>query len=264
MNCFPQLVTGAVAQYPLSRRNLRRTVVTEFLDGNSLKLADDAASVVEWRLGFDGLSTAEWQALEDFFLAAEGQLTTFAFLDPLANLLVSSADLTNSVWHRDPGLTVTTGQPDPFGGSLAFRVVNNAQAPQALTQAIGGPGNFQYCTSLYASSAAPESIRLIQTSGSSVLKSSFTLGVDWQRCTHPAQLSATADIVTCGFELDPGATVLVFGPQTEAQPSAGAYRATYEQGGVYPNTRFADDALELISPDPEQYSCVVTLRSVGV
>lgn len=264
MNCFPQLVTGAVAQYPLSRCNLRRTVATEFLDGSSLKLADDAASVVEWRLGFDGLSTDEWQALENFFLNAEGQLSAFVFLDPMANLLTWSADLTRSAWHRDPGLTITGSQPDPLGGALAFRVVNNAQVPQTLTQAIGGPANFQYCTSLYASAAAPETITLVQNSGPSVLKSSFTLGTDWRRCTLPAQLSSTDDVVTFGFELDPGSTVLVFGLQTEAQPAAGAYRATYEHGGVYPNTRFAEDTLELISPDPDQYSCAVRLRSVGV
>ena len=264
MNCFPQLVTGTVAQYPLSRSSVRRTVATTFLDGSRLKMADDAASAVEWSLQFDGLSPDEWHTLESFFLSAEGQLKTFVFLDPLANLLMWSTDLTQSVWSRDPGLTITANQPDPMGGSLAFRAVNNAQVPQSLMQVVGVPGSYHYCSSLYACSSSLETLKLVQTSGSQTQAASFELGSLWQRYSLPVQLTASDETVAFGFVLDPGATVLVFGPQAEAQPQSGAYRATFEQGGVYPNTRFAVDALDLLCPDPDQYSCTVRLRSAGV
>lgn len=264
MNCFPQLVTGAVAQYPLSRSNQRRTVTTTFLDGSRLKLADDAASAVEWNLRFDGMSADEWHTLESFFLSAQGQLKTFVFIDPLSNMLMWSSDLTQTVWARDPGLTITANELDPLGGSLAFRIVNTVQVPQRLTQAVGAPGSFQYCSSLYGRSTSPEAIRLVQSSGSQVQTMSFGLGSQWQRYSMPARLTATEETVTFGLELDPGATVSVFGPQAEAQPQSGAYRATFGQGGVYPNTRFASDSLDLVCPDPEQYSCALRLRSTGV
>ena len=41
---FPQLLTGAVGQYPIQKRCLSRTVVNEAWGGTRLKLADPDAS----------------------------------------------------------------------------------------------------------------------------------------------------------------------------------------------------------------------------
>ncbi len=261
---FPQLTSGALVQYPLGRRSVKRTVMTTAGDGTVIKLADDAAASVEWTLRYDGLSSAEWQALEGCFESSEGQLTTFLFIDPLGNTLAWSTDLTNNVWQAGPGLSVTAGLADPFGGTQAYRFVNQAQAAQAVTQSVSAPGSYLYTLSVYASSPSPETITLLQQSGSAVNRVVCSVGPEWTRFTATAQLGSSSQLVIFGVELQPGATVVLAAPQAEPQPRAGAYAPTYEQSAVYPNTRFMEDGLETTLAAPEQYSCVVRLRSAGV
>ena len=63
-------------------------------------MADPAGATVEWQLQYANLSDTELAALQQFFTAMEGSLNSFTFLDPAANLLAWSEDLTNAVWRR--------------------------------------------------------------------------------------------------------------------------------------------------------------------
>src|SRR5215213_6561827 len=63
MLCFPQLSTGSIAQYPIEKRRLSRTVVNEASDGSRVKLADPGARAIEWTLAFESLSDEERSAL---------------------------------------------------------------------------------------------------------------------------------------------------------------------------------------------------------
>jgi hypothetical protein len=118
---FPQLSTGAVAQYPLIKRRVYRTVTNRLADGRRIRLSDAAAQRVEWEIAFEALSDAERRQLEQFFASAEGRLREFTFLDPAGNLLAYSEELTAGAWTRGPLLTLVQGMADPLGGSAARR-----------------------------------------------------------------------------------------------------------------------------------------------
>jgi hypothetical protein len=260
---FPQLKTGALAQYPVRRRSAKRTVITTAADGSVVRFADDNAATVEWTLQYEGLSSDEWKALESCFQAAEGQLETFTFVDPLGNMLAWSTDLTQSVWQRGPGLAATGGMTDPFRGNQACRLVNEAQAPQDISQSVAAPGTYQYTFSIYGCAPTPETIALTVQSGAAISRLSVPLSGQWTRLVAMAQLSSCSNLVIFGVELEAGATVMLAAPQAEAQPSAGVYLPSFSMGAVYPKTRFLDDGLEMTSSAPDQYSSVVKLRSAG-
>ncbi|MEO8660914.1 MAG: hypothetical protein ABI693_20755 [Bryobacteraceae bacterium] len=228
-----------------------------------MKLADEAASDVEWRLEFKGLSGDEWRALEGLHTSVQGQLRTFLFLDPASNLLAWSSGLSHTAWQQGGGLRVTEGVADPLGGTGACSITNSFQAPQRLLQSIAGPGCFQYCLSLYACAPAADTVTLVHRSGSEEAQVELVVGNQWQRFTLSSQLTSSAENVEFGIELQPGTTVLVYGIQAEAQPQAGAYRETRGQSGVYPNARFTSDSFEVLATDPEQYACAIAIRSRG-
>src|SRR5260370_3026181 len=110
---FPQLSTGAVAQYPIQKRRLLRTVVNETLGGATVKLADPNASAVEWTLDFQTLSDNERDSLAQLFGAVEGQLSDFTFLDPTDNLLCWREKLDEAVWERNSSRQITAANTAP-------------------------------------------------------------------------------------------------------------------------------------------------------
>ena len=68
---YPQLSTGTLAQYPLRKTVLKRTIVNDCLDSRTVKLADVPAGLVQWQLNYSGLTEVEWNALKALFLAAD-------------------------------------------------------------------------------------------------------------------------------------------------------------------------------------------------
>src|ERR1017187_129785 len=112
MLVYPQLATGTLSQFPVQRRHQMRTLVNTAADGTVVKLADAGAETVEWQLQYAALSDAELAALLQFFAAAEGTLNNFTFVDPTANLLAWSNDLSNVVWETGPFLASTGANAD--------------------------------------------------------------------------------------------------------------------------------------------------------
>ena len=123
MLTYPQLT-----QFPIVKRIRRRTVVNRAADGRSVKIADAAGEITEWRLRYTELSDAEAGTLRDFFVAAEGTLNEFTFLDPTANLLARSDELEAPVWLKGPLLAVSGG-----------RLTNTGGGPQRIAQTIAAP-----------------------------------------------------------------------------------------------------------------------------
>src|ERR1700686_1192278 len=134
MLVFPQLVTGASAQYPVTRQRVARTAANTLGDGRRVIYADPRAATTEWELRATGLTAAEWNAIEAVFQAASGQLLTFTFLDPAGNLLARSEELGASAWTNGALIQLTTGIDDPLGTTRATRAVNAGQAAQAVAQ----------------------------------------------------------------------------------------------------------------------------------
>src|SRR5580704_7114381 len=141
---YPQLTTGSIAQFPVSRAVNMRTVANQLPSGFTIRMADTGAQKVQWRLAYSDLTDGERASIESLFEAAEGQLSTFTFLDPTDNLLMWSEDWTQSVWTPDPLLQVTGGVPDPLGGNASMQLTNTAQATQQIVQNICGPSWFVY------------------------------------------------------------------------------------------------------------------------
>src|SRR5664279_1587561 len=130
MLVYPQLITGALSQFPVQKRHRLRTVVNTSLDGRQIKLPDPGAETTEWQLAYAGLTDDEVAALEQFFADAEGTLNGFTFLDPTANLFAWSDKLDNAAWAKGPFFSITGGVADPAGGTNAWHLANSAGGTQ--------------------------------------------------------------------------------------------------------------------------------------
>ena len=255
---FPQLSSGATGQFPITRQRSARTVVNQSCEGYQVKLADPAAAITEWHLSFAEMSDQELAALEALFQAVEGSLTPFTFLDPADNLLTWSEQLDQPVWQADPLLTVTGGLADPMGGTSGYQVSNPTGATLMLQQSINAPASLDYCLSLYACSGQSTQVWLVRGSATNAQP----IGAQWTRLTSAGQLQDTADSISFGIALDPGATVNVFGIQVEAQTTASMYKQTSQTGGVYSNARFRDDTLTITTAGPSRHSCELDIVNV--
>ncbi len=258
MSDFPQLSTGALAQYPLTRSVVTRTVTNSLEDGSTIRLADPVYKLV-WNLRYEGLSPDEWNALSSFFASVQGQLQTFTFTDPTANLLSWSEDFSKTVWEVDPLLQITAGFGDPFQGTSASQATNTAQAAQGVFQQIPGPGSYSYCFSVYLRCDQACSVTLRSTANSVEQDQQNLIGSDWTRYTFSVTSSSPVDGVTFGLLFPAGVAVDVYGMQVEAQPAAGTYKKVSGAGGVYVNSRFAQDDLSFSIDSPGLYSTQLSI-----
>ncbi len=256
---FPQLASGTLVQYPLTKRRTFRTIVNELAGGGSLKLMDPNAAKVVWELRFEALRDAERQALETFFESVEGRLGEFVWLDPTGNLLRYSDALSETVWTRGPLLEATAGIGDPEGGTRATRLHNAGAAAQALQQTVAAPGWFHYCFSMYLRSEAGAEVNVYRTSGSAAQQETHRAGREWRRVALGGTSGSAAESVTFGLSVAPGGTVEVYGLQAEAQPAASAYRRTASAGAVYSGARFDQDTLAFTTNGPEEHGCAMRI-----
>ncbi len=254
MLIYPQLTTGALIQYPVTRTRSVRTIVNTAADGTRFVCADPAGGSVQWKLTYRGLSDAELGKLQAFHAAAEGTLNGFTFVDPVANLLAWSEDLTNAAWSRSPLLTVSRGVDDPMGGSGGWLATNTGGGPQGITQTLNAPGGYLYCFSIYARS--PQATVL--TLGLGAQSVACPIGVDWIRLEAARNGDPEVDSITFGVTVAAGAAVDLFGPQVEAQPAASGYKAS-TTGGVYENARLADDTFRFTTTDVNRNSATLTI-----
>jgi len=254
MAAYPQLGSGALSQFPVQKTRRARTVVNQASDGITIKLADPAAGVTEWLLTYTDLSDEEAAELRAFFVAAEGTLNGFTFLDPVGNLLAASDQLDNAVWQKDPLLSLTGGVTDPRGGAQAWRLSNSGGAGQSASQTLAAPGGYQYCLSAYVRAATATSVGL--TAGSQTARRAVTS--EWNRIAWTWSGDAQATSVRFAIEMGAGDVVEVYGLQVEAQTAASGYKAT-TVGGVYEDAHLGDDALTITSTDVNRHSCTVKI-----
>ncbi len=261
MPYFPQLTTGAVAQFPVSKRRVRRTVLGEAVDGRQVKLADIGMNLAEWQIRLTGLSESEASAIEVLFRASEGRLKDFVFLDPMANLLAHTENLTQSVWQRGPLMNIAGGIADPHGTARAARLVNGGGVDGQVGQEIAGPGNYHYCFSCWARSGAGSVVELRRVAGPLSAGESFALGPAWRRVVLSGRLETIATPVRFEIRLPPAATVDVFGVQVEAQPAPSPYKKNAARGGVHTGATFAQDDLAVTADGVNQFSAHVRIVS---
>ncbi len=82
MGTFPVLKTGAALQYPAGRVLEHSTSVQVFVDGGEQRFREYAGPARRWVIRLGLLDEAELAALEDFLIAQQGGLGSFAFTDP--------------------------------------------------------------------------------------------------------------------------------------------------------------------------------------
>src|SRR5712691_1984667 len=243
MLVFPQLLTGASAVYPVTKRAVRRTVVNVLGDGHTDVYADADAAATEWELRANGLTGAEWNAIEALFQATSGMWQTFTFLDPTGNLLAESENFGATAWTNGALLQLTTGIDDPFGTTRATRAINAGQSTQAVAQILSAPGNFQYCLSVWARAIGGSSVTLTQSTPGGNIAKTFLPGAGWTRVFIAGNRGQNTTSMTFAAQLEAGASVDLFGMQAEAQLAPSDYRVTGANGGLYARARFGEDRL---------------------
>lgn len=262
MLAFPQLSTGCIAQAPFVRQEVGRRVTRPRLDGVlAASLRDTNANSIRWDLSFTSLSDEERERIEALFIAAQGSLRSFTFLDPADNLLRWSEDFSNSVWLKDSGLAITPGVQDAFGGLAAATLANSTAAVRALSQTIAAPASFTYCLSLYLRAGAPSNVgvRLAAVGVSESFEVSTSQ--EWRRVNVTGALTSIEESLTVSVAVGANATLDVCGAQLEAQGAPSGYRRTLARSGVYPNTRFRDDRLTLRAEGVNEHSTGLRLIS---
>jgi len=82
MATFPQLKTGAVAQYPATKSLRFQNQTVRFLDGSEQRYRDAAGALHQWVIRLSQLDETEMAAFGQFFVENQGRLGSFAFTDP--------------------------------------------------------------------------------------------------------------------------------------------------------------------------------------
>jgi hypothetical protein len=260
---FPQLTSGASAQYPIGKSRFIRTIQNVMADGSFYAAPDPGAGRRQWQFSYLDLSFVDVTALQEFFDLCQGPVQPFTFIDPTDNMLVESVDFTRAPWQLAAGLiTLQPGVADPFGGLGAFTATNMSPIAQQITQVLIVPANYQYCLSVYArSDSASPPITLTRTGPSLGETSSFDIDSGWSRLVSSGHLNDGETQLTVSIGLPPGQPVSLYGPQLEAQLAPSRYRSTTNIGGVYSNAHWAIEELPIVAEAPNLYSVSFTIEA---
>ncbi len=259
--CFPQLMSGSLAQYPIQKTRVMRTVKNVMPDGNMYLFPDRSASHLVWHLEYVELSQVEVEQLQSLFAMCAGPFRAFTFLDPTDNLLQWSVDLTNSVWTISPHIQVTPGIPDAFGGTAGFLLVNNGQTAAGIAQTVAAPANYEYCFSSYVCSNYSADLAMTRSGASATSSVRQSVTPSWTRVVSAGRLNDAGAGFTVELSLDPGQQALICGLQLEAQPAPSRYRATRQQGGIYASAHWGVDQLPIVATYPGQFATAFSIET---
>lgn len=263
MLVFPQMTTGAVVLYPVTRQSALRTVVNTLSDGSTVIYSDPDAAQTMWEIQARGLTAAEWNAVEALFDAVAGQWRTFTLLDPAGNLFADSELLSSGAWTNGALIELTSGIRDPIGTTRATRAVNAGVTAESVGQALPVPGDYRYCFSTWAKTIGGSSVTLIASTTGGTVSTTFLLTTNWQWISISVNLAQSTVSVTFAAELAAGATVDLFGMQVDAQLAPSAYKMTGTNGGVYAGARFASDTLTVRAQSTDVYDATIRIVSGG-
>jgi hypothetical protein len=256
MNWFPQLASGAMAQYPLHRNRQWRAIANTLESGEAITLRDTPGGWIEWRLRYEELTDAEVAKLTGFFQTSRGEAGSFGFVDPFANLLGWSEDLSKPDWQKGL-LSVSGGLSDPSGRQRAWSAQNGSGAEQSLAQTLAIPGEYRACFSAYVRSDSAGVVGIARDSS----RVNVPVGPQWKRIQISGAAAAGATESTFSIVLAAGSTVRVFGLQVEAQPWPSIYRSTGVAAGILEDTRFKGGELKVVHTAPGLSACQVNLIS---
>ena len=257
---FPQLTSGALAQYPVHKRRIGRTVKNILPDGTLIAYPDPSASRYIWQLGYSNLSSPDLAALTSLFNSCQGRLHAFTFIDPTDNMLVNSANLSGSEWLRSSMIQIANS-PDPNGANNAFSITNASDANQDLAQMLVVPASYTYCFSAYVLSAQASTVGFVRQGGTNQKVDALPVGTNWTRVVSKGRLSDTDNAFTVAVRLAPGQQISIYGLQLEAQLAPSRYKPTLQQGGVYSHAHWGTDQLPVSADAPDSFSTVFSIEA---
>ncbi|MBI4904156.1 MAG: hypothetical protein HY820_11005 [Acidobacteria bacterium] len=263
MLAFPQLSSGAIAQFPNVRGQQYRTRIVETAGGVVYRMGDERARATVWTLPMTGLTPEERVSVDALFAATEGRLRTFTFLDPNDNLLAHSSNYSQSVWVKQAGLVLVGGQSDPFGGTTGVRATNPTGQALQMYQEIATPGNYQYCLSAHVKQETGSSPRLMMGPASDLRFETVSSANVWTRFSVSGKSTSTEAAVRAGVELAPLSEIVLCGVQMEAAAVASRYKETGTRSGVYSRCRFVEDELRWTAEGPGEHSVRLTVMTVN-
>ncbi|MBV9763116.1 MAG: hypothetical protein JO340_21315 [Acidobacteriaceae bacterium] len=258
---YPQLASGATAQYPIRKLRLARTVKNVLPDGSMISFSDPNGARLIWELAYMELTDADVEALQAHFNACAGPFHAFTFIDPTDNMLVSSSDMSAAPWVRGSNVQLTTGALDPNGGNAAVTLTNTGQVNEGINQTLQVPSGYQYCFSVYAASTGQSALTATLQGSVAQQNTSLPLGSNWTRLVATGKLIDTGIGLTVGLVLEPGQQVQLYGPQLEAQVIPSRYRPTQETGGVYPSAHWGVDQLSITAMAPDLSSTAFSIET---
>ena len=257
MLSYPQLRTGALVQWPMTKRVRHRSATLVTRGGTWHSRYDAGAKATEWEINYEGLLEEEANVLESFFRLTEGRYREFLFPDPLANLLAWSEAWDKPEWEYNSLVSMQTGVADPQGGTRAATITNGSQGQSGIQQVLESSGTYLYCFSAWLNGTQGTKAKFcIGDTGMT-----FVTRGGWERYEWAAVPGAD-DLVRFAIELDPGAVLGLYGPQVEAQPSASAYKRSAGAGGCHREARFDQDRLILTADGPDSYGARVRIVSM--
>ncbi len=256
MSWYPQLRSGSSVQLPFTRRRKWRRIENALESGELVYLDDTHGGVVRWQMTYELLSDSEVSDLKSFFMAARGKYGTFGFADPLVNLAGGSEDLSRTEWSAGT-MSRTGSNADPVGGTSAWLVSNSSAGMQELQQTIQVPGAVCCCFSFWVRSLASAAVVIRRDSVTTTVNANS----NWRRVWLSGTGSLASAASTFAVQVPAGASIEVWGFQIETQPFPGKYMAATVPAGVYLNTSFDQDELEIVATAPGLSSCNVKLIS---
>ncbi|HEY3439859.1 MAG TPA: hypothetical protein VGK29_03875 [Paludibaculum sp.] len=253
MNYYPIQETGAAAQFPVVRTRRWQTLETCTPGGHVARGVQPETRRVHWQLDYVDLSDAEASALMDLFEQSKGGLKSFEFVDPLENLLRGSEALEQGHWLVSGGVTVAeSGASSP----AEFQVTNSGQAAGTVGQTLALPGGGNFCLSCWIKGGAGTTASLRIGGHTRQVKTNGA----WQRVWLTAPSESTGNTF-CALELGAGVAVGLHSMQLEQQAAPSGYRAGTANGGIYPETRFEQESLDVMATGPNRNAVRVKLVS---
>jgi len=119
MPTFPTLKTGAVAQYPASRRLEFQNRAVRFVDGSEQRYRDCGGARHRWEIALQLLDEGELAAIEEFFRTAGGTFECFKFIDPWDGVEYANCSFAGDALEL-------TAQGEMRGGTTLVVVENRA------------------------------------------------------------------------------------------------------------------------------------------
>ncbi len=251
MATYPATNRGAVCQYPLDKERHWRMVETE-TTGGVRKRRTGRGSIVRWALRYEELSDAEALTLQQFYANQGGALKPFEFVDPLANALADSADISSPAWSGSFGSVVDTGT---FREGHRILMMS---AGSEITQNVEVAGGLPYCASAWARSSGGSALR-IDLAGN---QRETALGPAWKRCWMTMAAAGATGVVPVTFVNSGTNTIEVAALAVEAQPYPGDTARSGDGKSLYRCARFAEGGFRLVPTGPNRNSVYVVIEAV--